>query len=263
MLKLSFLQLASSSVIAIIIFFMIIVCYLLGHWLRIKGIKKNPEKSAAELGAINGTLLGLLGLLLAFTFSMASSRFDARRQLVIEEANDISTAILRTEMYPDSVKQLLRDNLKKYVEARIAFYKAGMDVQGIVQNFLKADSLSGKIWSIAANYAKKDDITTRTSQLMPALNDMMDITTTRRAAGEATIPDSIMYFLFLLCLCSAFLLGYDNKNKIDWIVVMGLAIMLSATVFNIIDLDRPRGGLINMDTPNEKITELLKMFKEE
>jgi hypothetical protein len=242
---------------------MIIVCYLLGHWLRKKGIKKNPEKSAAELGAINGTLLGLLGLLLAFTFSMASSRFDDRRALVIEEANDISTAILRTEMYPDSVKHLLRGNLKKYVQARVQFYKVGLNVNEIVQYYLEADSLSGKVWSIAANYAKEDDVTTRTSQLMPALNSMIDITTTRRAAGEATIPDSIMYFLFLLCICSAFLLGYDNKNKVDWIVVMGLAIMLSTTVFNIIDLDRPRGGLINMDTPNEKITELLKMFKNE
>jgi hypothetical protein len=263
MLKLSFLQLASSTVIAIIMFFMIIACYLLGHWLRVKGIKKNPEKSAAELSAINGTLLGLLGLLLAFTFSMASSRFDTRRALIIEEANDISTVILRTEMYPDSVRQLLRDNLKKYVEARIAFYHAGMEVSEIIHYYLSADSLSGKIWSIAANYAKVDDVTTRTSQLMPALNAMIDITTTRRAAGESTIPDSIMYFLFLLCICSAFLLGYDNKNKIDWIVVMGLAIMLSATVFNIIDLDRPRSGLINMDQPNEKITELLKMFNEQ
>ena len=98
--------------------------------------------------------------------------------------------------------------------------------------------------------------------LVPALNEMIDITTTRRAAGEATIPDSIMYFLFILCLGSAFLLGYEQAQKIDWIVVIGFATMLSATVFNIIDLDRPRSGLINMDTPNEKIVELLQMFDE-
>ena len=97
--------------------------------------------------------------------------------------------------------------------------------------------------------------------MIPALNAMIDITTTRRAAGEATIPDSIVYFLLILCIGSAFLLGYDNKNKIDWIVVMGLAIMLSLTVFNIIDLDRPRSGLINMNKPNQKIVELRGMFK--
>ena len=71
-----------------------------------------------------------------------------------------------------------------------------------------------------------------------------------------------MYFLFILCLGSAFLLGYEYREKIDWIIVIGFAGMLAATVFNIIDLDRPRSGLINMDKPNEKIVELLHMFDE-
>ena len=205
-------------------------------------------------------LLGLLGLLLAFTFGMSNSRFNTRRELVIEEANNIGTAILRTDVYPDSIRKLLRADLKEYLEARIAFYQAGMDVEKTVTYYRKADDAGKKVWSIAASYAKTDDITTRTSQLIPALNAMIDIATTRRAAGEGTIPDSIMYFLFVLCFCGAFLLGYDHKDKIDWIVVLGYAIMLSATVFNIIDLDRPRSGLINMDIANEKIIELRELF---
>ena len=117
------------------------------------------------------------------------------------------------------------------------------------------------VWSIAARYAKADNITTRTSEMIPALNAMIDITTTRRAAGEANIPDPIMYFLFILCLGSAFLLGYEKPNKIDWIVVIGFGILLSLTVYAIIDLDRPRSGLINMDTPHQKMVELRDMFK--
>jgi len=113
-----------------------------------------------------------------------------------------------------------------------------------------------------AEYAKANNGTTVASQMIPALNDMIDITTTRRAAGESTIPDSILYFLFILCISAAFLLGYDHKNKIDWIVVIGFAILLSATIFTIIDLDRPRSGLINMDSPNQKIVELRDMFTE-
>jgi hypothetical protein len=209
---------------------------------------------------MNGMLLGLLGLLLAFTFNMASSRFDTRRQVVIEEANNIGTAVLRTDLYPDSMRQLLRNELKEYVEERIAFYEAGKNGEEVAEHYRKADLLSKKIWSSVAAYAKKDNITTRTSELIPALNAMIDITTTRRAAGEATVPDSIMYFLFILCFCAAFLLGYDNKYKIDWIVVTGFALMLSITVYTIIDLDRPRSGLINMDAPNEKIIELREMF---
>lgn len=233
----------------------------MGYRMRSREIRRNPDLSKVEQGTMNGMLLGLLGLLLAFTFSMASSRFDARRQVVIEEANNIGTAILRTDIYPDSMRQLLRRDLKEYVEERIAFYQAGKNAEAAAKHYHKADVLSRQIWSATATYAKKDNITTRTSELIPALNAMIDITTMRRAAGEATVPDSIMYFLFVLCCCSAFLLGYDNKYKVDWIVVMGFAVMLSLTVYTIIDLDRPRSGLINMDAPNEKIIELRGLFE--
>jgi len=261
MLKLSVLQSAPTILIAIIIFILVIVFYVFGYRLRGWAIKKNPTENTQDLGAISGTLLGLLALLLAFTFGMSNSRFDTRRQLIVEEANAIGTAILRTDIYPDSMRQLLRGQLKEYVEARIAFIQAGMDVEKIIKTYLRAGEISSEIWSTATNYALTDDITTRTSQLIPALNDMIDITTTRRAAGEATIPDPIMYFLFILCICSAFLLGYERKNNFDWIVVVGFSLMLSATVFTIIDLDRPRSGLIDMDKPNAKIIELREMFK--
>jgi hypothetical protein len=262
MVSFSLLQSAPTLLVATIIFILTIACYLLGHRIRIKTIEKNPDHAHADLGAISGTLLALLGLLLAFTFSMSNSRFDNRRQLVIEEANAIGTVILRTEFYPDSIRKVLRAGLKEYVEDRIAFYRAGMNIQKAMDFYIKADEVSKKVWSIAVSYAKTDDATTRTSMLIPALNEMIDITTTRRAAGEATIPDSIMYFLFILCVGSAFLLGYEQRKKIDWIVVIGFSVMLSATIFNIIDLDRPRSGLIKMDKPNEKIVELLQMFEE-
>lgn len=262
MLKLSMLQSASALLVAAIIFSLIIVCYLLGYSIRQNKNNKNPGKASAELGAINGTLLGLLGLLLAFTFGMASSRFDTRRQVIISEANNIGTVILRADLYPDSTRKLLKQQLKQYVEARINYYQAGMDETKIAAASGATDSLNQLLWNIVSSHAANEQSSSRTSELMiPALNDMIDITTTRRAAGEATIPDSIMYFLFVLCASSAFLLGYDNKHRIDWIVVMGLAIMLSATVFTIIDLDRPRSGLISMDKPNAKIIELRAMFK--
>lgn len=257
----SSLQLASSFLVASLLFFLIIAFYAMGHFFVKRKIEGNPDYINIELGSINGALLALLGLILAFTFSMASSRFDTRRQLVIEEANAIGTAILRTDVYPDSVRTALRTSMKVYVEERIAFYQAGMNMKETVRHYLKADSIGKKIWKITADYAKKDYITTRTSELIPALNDMIDITTTRRAAGESTIPDSIMYFLFALCVCSSFLLGYDNKRKIDWVILIGFSVMLSITVFTIIDLDRPRSGLINMDGPNEKIIELREMFE--
>lgn len=263
MLKLTILQSAPALLIAIIIFILVIGFYLLGFWIRSKIIKKHPDQSKEDLNTIIGTLLALLGLLLAFSFGMSNSRYDTRRNLVIEEANAIGTAILRTDIYPDSIRKLLRTNLKEYVEARISYYQVGANLEKTHAYYHKADAIGKKVWSIAATYAKIDDNTTRTSELIPALNAMIDITTTRRAASEATIPESIIDFLIILCWFAAFLLGYDQKDNIDWIVVTGFATMLSLTIFNIIDLDRPRRGLINMDLPNQKIVELREVFKED
>jgi hypothetical protein len=262
MIDLTLLQTTSSFVIAGLVFILIIFAYWFGHKVRKVAIRKDPEHTTIDVKTINGMLIGLLGLLLAFTFSMSNSRFDDRRHLIIEEANIIGTTILRTDVYPDSLRTLLRSTLKDYVESRVAFYNAGMDIPKVMAEYQASQALSAKVWRIAIDYAKKDDATTRTSQLIPSINQMIDIASTRLAAGEGTIPDSIMYFLFALCGCVAFLLGYDHNGKFDWIVIVGFSVTLSATVFTIVDLDRPRSGLIDMDGPNRKIVELRQMFNE-
>jgi hypothetical protein len=262
MLELSWLQLIPASVIGLGLFILLILANYTGYRVRMWKKSRGIANSLEELGTINGALLGLLALLLAFTFGMANSRYDDRRRSITEETNAIGTAILRTDIYPDSMRQVLRQHLRLYLEARIEFYQVGMDIPKLVDAYQRADGYSKKVWAIAADYAKKDDITTRTSELIPALNDMIDIATKRRAAGESAIPDSILYFLILLCLANAFLQGYDFKNQFDWVVIISFALMLSATVLTIIDLDRPRSGLITLDAPNKKIVELREMFTE-
>lgn len=259
---LTFLQRTSSFAVAFFILILVLLFYWVGYRVRKRAIQIDPDHAKIDVKTINGMLIGLLGLLLAFTFSMANSRFDDRRHYVIEESNIIGTTILRTDMYPDSVRKLLRSALSDYVERRIAYYEAGLDEEKVAAEYQAGQALSAKVWRIAAEYAKKDDVTTRTSQLIPSINEMIDITSTRLAAGLGTIPDSIMYFLFAVCACVAFLLGYDHNGKFDWIIVLGLAVTLSATIFTIVDLDRPRSGLINMDEPNKNIVGLRQMFKE-
>jgi hypothetical protein len=261
MAKMTLLQSTSIAIISLVLFVLIIGLFALGHRLRSKLIEKDPTRSQADLKTINGMLLGLLGLLLAFTFGMANSRFNARRDSIVQEANIIGTTILRADIYPDSMRTLLRKHFRDYLEERIAFYEAREDVEKAMNHYHKGDAIGEQIWDITASYAKVDNITTRTSEFIPSLNDMLDITITRRAANEATIPDSIVYFLFALCLGTAFLLGYDHQGRIDWIMVIGFSTMLSATVLTILDLDRPRGGFIKLDVQNEKMIELRQMFK--
>jgi hypothetical protein len=158
---------------------------------------------------------------------------------------------------------LLRACMKEYVNVRAATFSAGRDKDKLLANLVKTDSLSQVIWMITSDYAKMDPTIVRTSELIPALNEMIDIVTTRKAAFEATIPDSIMYFLLLLCLSSTFLLAHERKTNADWMVVIGFTLMLSATIFTIVDLDRPHSGMIHMEGPQQKIEALRNMFVED
>jgi hypothetical protein len=255
----SYLQTTPAAVLAIILFVFLILAYLLGHRLRRR--RQKEDRPLSNMSTINGMLLGLLGLMLAFSFSMSNERFDTRRTLIIEEANNIGTVVLRTDIFPDSLRGVLRAALRQYLDERIAFYEVGMDIERAAQHYLRADSISGRVWTLVARYARTDDVTVKTSEIVPALNAMIDITTTRRAAGEATLPASIIYFLFLLSMGTAFLLGYEDKGPVDWVMVLGFSVMLSATVFTIIDLDRPRSGIINMDVPHQRMVDVRGLFR--
>jgi len=261
----TFLQLTPGWLVALFVFIFIIVFYHIGHAFQLRRKKNKPEFGINDSGKIAGALIGLLGFLLAFTFSMSNSRFDHRRQLVVEEANDIATAFLRTKAYPDSLRQLLTPAFNAYLEERIA-YSVGLlktnDDLGILKaHWEKADSIGKSIWDIAVSLTKTTPYLVTSSQLLPELNAMIDITTLRLAAGEETVPDSIMFFLFVLAFAAAFVMGYENKGDVDWIILTAFSLMISFTIFTIIDLDRPRAGFIRMEGPIQKILDLRGTLK--
>ncbi|OIV39962.1 DUF4239 domain-containing protein [Flavobacterium johnsoniae] len=229
---------------------------LLGNYIR---TKKHSEEKLTE----TSTLTALLFFLLAFTFGMSSDRYDSRRKIVVEEANDIGTAILRSDLYPDSTRNLFRKDFEKYVETRISYYKIGADVKGI----LKADSLSqaisAKLWKRATDLSKDPSNLAATQQMIPALNTMIDVTTSRLSGEKAKVPQSILVMLFFLAMISAFYNGYSEglKGRIDWLVQIGFCLLVSLVILFTLDLDRPRRGFVNLDGPNQTIIDLKKNFK--
>lgn len=251
-----------APLIAVVLFLLLIAIYILGHRIQARKNALPGDEASKQLGTISGTLVGLLALLLAFTFGMANNRFDATRELVMQEANDIGTAIKRAEIYPDSIQKVLKQALKNYVEMRIQYYEVGHSEDQVHKAYLQsADSLD-KIWQIACDFNKQDSesIIELKAHFLPAVNDMMDIITARLVARESTVPAPLLYFLFCLSLTVAFLLGYADTGKIDWIVALGFTLMLSLTIYTILDIDRPRRGLITLDKVHERIYELRNAF---
>jgi hypothetical protein len=259
-MEVSTLNQTEAWVIALLLFILMLISSFLGkstgNYIRNK--KNNEEKLTETSG-----LVALLFFLLAFTFGMSGDRYDTRRKIVIEEANDIGTALLRSDLYPDSTRTLFRKDFKEYVEARISFYQVGADVKGI----LKADSLSqvisSKLWKRACDLSKDPANLAATQQMIPALNTMIDITTSRLAGEKAKVPQSILIMLFFLALISAFYSGYSEgrKGKIDWLIQIGFCLLVSLVVLFTLDLDRPRRGFVNLDVPNQTVIDLRKNFE--
>jgi hypothetical protein len=257
----SFIHQLDAKYICVILFLFLIIAFRLGYLLRVVNIKKGRLTADKNLGTLEGALLGLLALLLSFTFSMSGARHDKRISVIIEEANDIGTVILRADLYPDSLRNAFRKDLKDYVENRIAFFEVGEDISKIEAVLKQGEVLQSKLWNRAAMEGRNRENVHQTAQMIPALNAMIDITTTRNAVNIDKVPNVVIYLLLIICITCSFMVGYASQSRPDWVVMIGFSIMISFTVFLIIDLDRPRKGIITLNSVNTQMLQLREMFK--
>lgn len=225
--------------------------------------KHNPNAKSETVGPLESALLGLLALLLSFTFSLSAAKHDTRRSLIITEANNIETGILRADLYPDSVRKQFRKDLRQYLEARIDYYNAGEDEDKLNAARLKAVRILDGLWKKAARASRETPVFDRDNQMIPALNSMDDSITNRDAA-RSNVPDSIIFLLITLSLLGSFVIGYcKREKKSDWIMFSIYAMMMVFTIYTIMDLDRPFSGFIQTDHAHQKILDLRELFKEE
>jgi len=248
--------------IAVLLMLTILVITFLGYKVGNIKLKKLKLETVKELSSSYSSLSGLLFLLLAFTFGMSVSRYDSRRQNIVEESNAISTALLRADLYAEKERLLFREDFKQYVESRIDYYKAGRNIEKIRFSNEHTNSISKRLWQRATRLSFDHTNTDATRQMIPALNEMIDITTTRAAGEKAKVPDSIIWLLFVLACITSFYSGYSAalKGSIDWLVEFGFCMMISVTVLFIFDLDRPFRGLVTLDESNKTIIELRNCF---
>jgi len=249
-------------ILSVLIFFLVLLFNWFGFKFKKWHLEKYPGRVPEDLGAVEGSMLGVMALLLGFTFSIAISKFETRRQITVEEANDIGTAILRCDMYPDSVRNPLRADFKEYIETRIAYYSAGNDEEKIKQELVKAGEISDKIWKRVALHSQKPNTLAVTAQMIPAVNSMIDIVTTRDAGRISRVPRLVLWVLLALVLISSFVLGSDyNGKKRNKILIFSYALAMTLTLNLITELDRPREGLINLNAVEQKMRNLREIVK--
>ncbi len=243
---------------ALALFVGMLLCLEVGHRVGQRRRARDPEGAETGIGAVNGAVFGLLGLLVAFTFSGAASRFDERRKLIIEEANNIGTAWLRVDLLPPETQPAIRDLFRRYLDSRLETYRLAGNLKAAEAEYAASVNLQTEIWRrcVVACETKQDNATK--ALVLTALNAMIDITTTRLEATRIHPPTVVFALLFGLAIGCSLLAGYGmaGGQRRSWTHIIGFAGVLALTVYVIMELEYPRLGLIRVDDTDRLLMDL-------
>jgi hypothetical protein len=185
--------------------------------------------------------LTLLGLIIGFSFSMAISRYDQRKNYEAEEANAIGTELARTDLLPDAIGKQARDLLRKYVQQRLRFYRT-RDFHQLRQIEAATAELHTQMWS-SVRAAAAQDRSPVIALSVSGMNDVLNTEAYTQAAWWNRLPDAVWGLMGTIAIFCNLLIGYGARRK-GVLLFLVLPLALSVSFFLIADIDSPRGGLI-------------------
>ena len=231
-----------------------------GKFFRRRFFNQDQQESKGGVNSLLGALFGLWGFLLAFTFGNSSAKFENTRSVTVEESNVIRNAILRTDLFPDSIRTGLRQDLKIYLEAEIDYYRNAKNFDRFLKAKETAHEATERLWERVV----------RASQHFPgpgagmqaSLMAMFDIGERRNAFLLSGVPELVVYMLFFLALAISFIGGFTTPvlGVKEWVVIVGFLLLACTIIYITLDLGRPLRGFIQLKTGKERLIELRKMF---
>ena len=220
---------------------------------------RGADGEQGGFGTAEGAVLGLLGLVVAFTFDGAGDRLEHRRHLIIEEANAIGTAYLRLDLLSGQAQTEMRDLFRRYVELRLTTHSEVSDQVLMSRSFEETNTLQADIWKKAVIASRQADATTHAPMLLlPAINAMFDIEATRAAAIRDHPPPGIFLLLVVLGVVAAILIGYAmaRNPRRSWLHMFAFAGVISISLFIILELEFPRFGFIGLVKADQSLVDL-------
>ena len=206
------------------------------------------DATRSHISALEIAVLGLLALLLGFNFAMSVARFDSRKALIGEEVNAINTTYLRAQLLPAQQREQATELLQVYVAARVEFMRARIDQALIDKAIASATQVEEQLWKIADALVVQNAAPMPTSLFVQSVNEMINVNHKRHAALDNHVPETVLWLLLTVALTSLGFISYNyglaGRSRHGAMVIFALLICMVLIV--IIDLDRPRTGLIQV-----------------
>jgi len=244
----SLLYRTNEVVIQLVFFALMLAATEVGFRLGNKFQARATADTRSQIPTVEASILGILALLLGFTMSMAVSRFDLRRQLMLDEANALGTSCLRAQLLPESAATEFTRLLRQYISVRVQYGTAENQPARLESLHAQSAQLQKQLWARMVTYTQQDPSPVRTGLLVQSMNQAIDLEGARWTALENHVPESVIYINAMVGLLAAILVGYtfgvNGRRNIISILLLALCVTLVLAVIN--DLDRPRSGLIRV-----------------
>lgn len=201
-----------------------------------------------NISALEQSLLGLLALIIGFTFAMALTRFEGRREAVLNEANAIGTTALRARLLPEPHRTEILKLLREYTQMRVDYIPTGKSMAELPALIGRSNQIQEALWQQAKALAAKDNNMVPTGLFIQTLNDMIDNQGKRLSVLRNNIPDIVLLSLFgitvIACGFAGYASGIESRRTRMPVYIMG--VLVCTVIFVILDLDRPNVGFITI-----------------
>ena len=219
-----------------------------GRKLGMRYARGQADVHAPDLTTLESAALGMLALLIGFTFAMALNRFDARLRGVLDEANAISTTELRARLLPEPQATEARKLLSDYTKIRIDLIRGPADAASRDLAVQRSTELQAELWRRAVTASAADPRSVSTGLFVSSLNEMIDLQETRLAAGRNRVPPAVLLLLDGVAVVAIGLSSYvgglgGGTGRIPHAI---LALMIAVVIAMVADIDRSRSGFITV-----------------
>ena len=210
--------------------------------------RESPDSFRSLMNGTGAAMLGLLGLLLGFTLAMAVSRWDARRDVIVNESNAIGTLWLRAGLLEEPLRGELRGVLRTYTDARIALGGSRGDRDALGAARAESESLHTSIWSAVERANQPGRTPAVLSSLITAANELIDIHELRLASITNFLPASLFLLLLMVAAVATGFLAwaFGAANQGGRIAILMLGLLIGAVLLLIMDMNRPQRGRIEV-----------------
>jgi hypothetical protein len=261
-MKLTWLHQQDSWVITLVLMVAMLAFAEIGYRAGQRRHSCTGDTGRGHFNAVQASMLGLLALLLGFTFNMSSLRYEARRQLVQEDANVLAAMGLRSWFLPDPCGTQFRQLLRQYVAIRadVATLKLGPTDEELARRTVQGMALHGGMCELVRAEIQNGRVTKPLEDLVSLLSDATAIHQKRINAYEGRVPDIILMLLFGAAATASTAVGYSGGlgNHRGLLAAAMLTLLVGGTVYTVLDLDQPRRGLIQIEqTPVVRVQQYL------